>query len=43
MKDIKRLNKYVELVQTNIQGSTGPLKEFWERELRKTNAKIAKI
>jgi len=40
-KTILRLQKYVETVNTNISGSSGELKLFWQRELKKAKAKIA--
>jgi len=43
MKDIKRLKIYLELVNKNIAASTGEVKEFWKRELRKTSNKIATL
>ncbi len=43
MKTIERLKIYVELVQKNIQASSGELKEFWLRELKKTESKIGKL
>jgi len=43
MNHIKRLQKYLELVTNNIQSTTGPLQEFWQREAKKTSAKIASL
>ncbi len=41
MNKIKRLTTYLEVVRNNVQSSTGELKEFWLREIRKTEVKIA--
>ncbi len=41
MNKLKRLITYLEVVRNNAQSSTGELKEFWLREVRKTEAKIA--
>ncbi len=43
MKDVKRLKKYLETVEYNIRTTTGALKEFWEREFRKTSLKIGNV
>lgn len=43
MNTIKRLNKYLELVEQALKSSTGPLNEFWQREKKKTSAKIARL
>ena len=40
MDKVKRLTTYLDKVQANLKDSSGALKEFWEREFRKTNAKI---
>lgn len=43
MNTIKRLKLYLELVKLNVSGTTGELKAFWEREVRKTSAKIERL
>jgi hypothetical protein len=43
MNKIIRLQTYLELVQQNIKASTGPLKEFWQRESAKTSRKIESL
>lgn len=43
MSKIKALQDYVDKVKNSLSTSTGPKKEFWERELRKTNAKIQEL
>lgn len=43
MKTLERLKKYLELVKQNSNDTTGELKAFWEREIKKTSAKIARL
>jgi len=43
MNTVKRLKKYVEFIQHSMLNSSGALKEFWERELKKTLVKIGKL
>ncbi len=43
-KTILRLKTYVELCERRIKGETNPNKrEFFERDLKKTNAAISKL
>lgn len=43
MNNLKRLKVYLEVVTKNLTESTGALKEFWEREFRKTSSKIENL
>lgn len=42
-KTVLRLQKYLESIQANTKGTAGELKAFWDREHRKTSAKIGKL
>ena len=43
MKDIKRLAKYLEDVKAKVKETQGEKKAFFEREVRKTAAKIEEL
>ncbi len=43
MDRLKRLNTYLETVKNNINNATGELKLFWQREEKKTAAKIKSL
>ncbi len=41
--EVLRLKRYQEQVTNNLNSAQGELKEFWQRELKKTTAKIARF
>jgi hypothetical protein len=43
MTELIRLNKYLDVVRNNLKTATGSLKEFWEREEKRTLSKIGKL
>lgn len=38
--EVRRLQIYLDKVNNSLNTATGALKEFWQREAKKTSAKI---
>lgn len=43
MDKIKKSYKYLDQVKQKIKDNNGPKKEFWERELKKTQTTIERL